>query len=226
MLPLLLLLGLTATPVWSANILALFSSFSPSHLIVHMAMMRTLADRGHNVTVVSALPPKYKAHENITLVMAPISEERKKQVAEYMEQSSKGKVSMASAMLKVLIEAGRMLDSQYEFLEHPNLKAVIAEPAVKYDLMFLGYVINDFQLGVAHKLGIPVIVSWVGVPLTFADDLVGNNYDPSYVPGLNMPKDSMGLGWRMRNYLTWLFFKGIGLGMDYHMNRYHKYVEK
>lgn len=221
---LLLLLGLSAAPVWSANILALYSTFSPSHLIVHMAMMRTLADRGHNVTVVSALPPRYQAHENITVVLVPQTEERKRQMTEYMEQSSKQKVSIAYAMMKMLVEAGRMLDSQYEFLEHPNLKRVVEDPSVKFDLMFLGYVMNDFQLGVAHKLGIPVILSWVGVPFTFVDDQVGNIYDPSYVPGINIPKDSWGFGWRMRNYMTWLFFKGIGLGMDYRMNHYYKYV--
>lgn len=223
---LLLLLGLTATPVWSANILALFSTFSPSHLIVHMAIMKALADEGHNVTVVSAMPPKVKPHENITIVLASMTEERKKQLAEYMAQSTKQKTSMASAMFKMVYEAEQMLQSQYEFLEHPNLKAVIEEPSVKFDLLFLGYVMNDFQLGIAHKLGIPAIISWVGVPFGFVDDLVGNIYDPSYVPGINIPKptngESIGFGWRMHNYLTWLFFKGIGMGIDYQMDRYHK----
>lgn len=221
---LLLLLGLTSAPVWSANILALYSTFSPSHLIVHMAMMRALADRGHNVTVVSALQPKYTEHENITVLLVPMTEERKKQMAEYMEQSTKQKLSIAFGIMKMLVEAGRMLDSQYEFLEHPNLKRVVEDQSVKFDLMFLGYVMNDFQLGVAHKLGIPVILSWVGVPFTFVDDQVGNVYDPSYVPGINMPKDSMGFAWRMRNYMIWLFFKGIGLAMDYRMSLYYEYV--
>ncbi|KAH8409587.1 hypothetical protein KR222_008917, partial [Zaprionus bogoriensis] len=223
LLPLLLVfLGLTVTPVWSANILALFSTFSPSHLIVHMSMMKTLADRGHNVTVVSALKPKLAPHENITVVLAPTSEKRKREVAEYMEKSTREKTSMLYAMYKMLVETGKTLDSQYDFLEHPNLKAIVEQPSVKYDLMFLGYVMNDFQLGVAHKLGIPVILSWVGVPFTFVDDQVGNTYDPAYVPGINMPKAGMGFGWRMRNFLAWGIFKGIGRGLDYHMNRYYK----
>lgn len=223
---LLLLLGLTATPVWSANILALFSTFSPSHLIVHMAMMKTLADEGHNVTVVTALQPKVKPHENITIVLAPTTEQRKKQMAEYMEESTKQQRSMAFAMLKMMCDAGKMLDSQYEFLEHPNLKSVVEEPPVKFDLMFLGYVMNDFQLGIAHKLGIPAIISWVGVPFSFVDDQVGNIYDPSYVPGINVPKptrgESIGFRWRMWNYFTWLFFKGLSFGLEYKMESYHR----
>lgn len=223
---LLLLLGLTATPVWSANILALFSTFSPSHLIVHMEIMKSLADEGHNVTVVSALPPKVKSHENITIVLAPMTEERKKQIAEYMLESTQQKMSMAYAMLKMVYKAERMLQSQYDFMEHPNLKAVIEEPSMKFDLMFLGYVMNDFQLGIAHKLGIPAILSWVGVPFAMVDDQVGNIYEPSYVPSINNPQptngESIGFAWRMRNYITWLFFKGIGMGIDYQMERYHK----
>ncbi|EDW64152.2 uncharacterized protein Dvir_GJ17308 [Drosophila virilis] len=222
------LLVLPDSRVNGANILGMFSTFSPSHLIVHMSMMRALADRGHNVTIVTALKPKLVPHENITYILAPLSEHHLAFVNEYMANSAKEKHSMAMTFLKTIIGTGQLMDSQYEFLLHPNVRALHEQPQVKFDLMILGYVFNDYQLGVAAKLGIPAIISWVGVPFSFVDDEVGNIYDPAYVPNVNVVQDkrlrTMGFGLRLRNYLSWLLLKGIGLALDVRMNNYYTRV--
>ncbi|KAM8717120.1 hypothetical protein ACLKA7_003914 [Drosophila subpalustris] len=218
---LLLVLPLAVTPAWGANILGLFSTFSPSHLIVHMSMMRTLADRGHNITIVSMLTPKLMPHENITLILAPPTAESINGLNEILEYSSRKKVGMAKAMLNLLTKSVSFLTIQSDFLSHPNVKAIYENPRVKFDLVILGYVLNDFQLGVAAKLQVPAILSWVGVPFGFVDDSVGNIYDPTYVPSLSSTQ-STGFRWRLRNFCAWALFKGIATGLEYHMNRYYE----
>ncbi|KAH8263756.1 hypothetical protein KR044_013416, partial [Drosophila immigrans] len=222
---LLFLLPFVATPVWGANILGLFSTFSPSHLIVHMSMMKTLADQGHNLTIVTTLKPKLAPHENITFVQAPATEERLKGMNEYLEKSSKEKIHMVKAMYNSLTNAGAMLGMQYDFVVHPKVKALYENPQTKFDLLICGYLMNDFQLGVAVKLQVPAIISWVGVPFPFVDDSVGNIYDPIYVPSVTQMSDttspSHSFSWRMRNFGGWLVFKVIGTALDYRMNAFY-----
>ncbi|XP_032585090.1 UDP-glucosyltransferase 2 [Drosophila mojavensis] len=220
-----ILLVLSCRPTDGANILGLFSTFSPSHLVVHMAMMRTLADRGHNVTIVSAMKPKLAPHENITLIMAPFSEETLAEVNQFMESSTKDKVSMIATIYRMLMKTAVMLDSQYKFLLHPNVRAIYERPQTKFDLLFLGFIFNDYQLGVAAKLGIPAVISWVGVPFMHIDDEVGNIYDPAYVPNFNVCVDSsqraMNFGQRLKNYFTWVILKSSAIILDRRMVNYY-----
>ncbi|ALC39402.1 Ugt36Bb, partial [Drosophila busckii] len=218
------LLLLAATPARAANILALFSTFSPSHLIVHMAMMQTLADAGHNITVVTALKPKLAAHENITVVLASPTEQGLLAINQQMEQSTKQKLSMLSAMLKLLTNTQQMLGGQLDFIMHPNLRDVYEQPQIKFDLLWLGYFLNEFSMGIAAKLDVPVIMSWVGVPFPFVDEHVGNVCDPTYVPGVGqtpLQAQDMTFSWRLRNYFNWLVFEGISYGMEHHMQKYY-----
>ncbi|XP_030241565.1 UDP-glucuronosyltransferase 2A1-like isoform X1 [Drosophila navojoa] len=220
-----ILLVLPCRPIDGANILGLFSTFSPSHLVVHMAMMRALADRGHNVTIVSAIKPRLVPHENITLILAPMSEATLAEVNQFMESSTKEKPSMNGIFYRMLIKAAVMLDCQYEFLLHPNVRAIYERPQTKFDLLFLGFMFNDYQLGVAAKLGIPAVISWVGVPFTFIDDEVGNIYDPAYVPNLKVgvasSQRAMDFGQRLKNYCTWVFLKTIAFILDRRMENYY-----
>ncbi|KAH8378426.1 hypothetical protein KR093_011327, partial [Drosophila rubida] len=221
-----LVLPLVATPVWGANILGLFSTFSPSHMIVHMSMMKALADQGHNITIVTILKTKIAPHENITLIQAPATEERLKGMNEYLEKSSKEKLHMLKAMYNTLTNAGSMLGMQYDFLVHPTVKALYENPQTKYDLLILGYMMNEYQLGIATKLQVPAILSWVGVPFTFVDDSVGNVYDPTYVPSITMTTDTTtprnSFWWRIHNFGNWILFKAIGMALDYKMNDFYR----
>ncbi|XP_060654653.1 uncharacterized protein LOC132790200 isoform X2 [Drosophila nasuta] len=115
-LTLLSVLAFVATPVWSANILALFSTFSPSHLIVHMSMMmKTLADQGHNLIIVTTLKPKI-AHENMTFIYAPAIGERLKAMNEGLEKLSREKLNMMTDIYNSVINAGTILGMGYDFV--------------------------------------------------------------------------------------------------------------
>lgn len=166
------------------------------------------------------LTPKLIPHENITLILAPPSEQSMNGLNKIMETSSTKKIGMGK-MITTMMQSVSFLTIQYEFLLHPNVKAIYENPQVKFDLLMLGYVLNDFQLGVAAKLQVPAVLSWVGVPFTFVDDSVGNIYDPSYVPILSNTQ-STDFRWRLQNFFSWTVFKFIGLSIEYQMNRYYE----
>ncbi|EDX13161.1 GD18859 [Drosophila simulans] len=57
-----------------ANILGVFPSLSPSHLIIQMSTAKVLAERGQNVTVITVLNPVVSL-KNITVIPVPLTQE-------------------------------------------------------------------------------------------------------------------------------------------------------
>ncbi|XP_033173274.1 UDP-glucuronosyltransferase 2B15 [Drosophila mauritiana] len=209
-----------------ANILGVFGTHSPSHVIVHMAVMKALADRGHNITVVTQMKPKMAAHENITVIIAPPTEERHKFIKEYMAEVSNEKPSFWETMVKAIVQSSNQLEGQYEFMMHPNFKEIYENPKTKFDLVFLGLMANNYQLGIAAKLKCPVIISWVGIPLPFMDSIVGNVNDPSYVPTLSVAlkagQNTMDFGLRFVNFLKYAVMCVFETVLDYKMNQFYE----
>lgn len=222
---LLLFLGVECPGIRAANILGVFGTHSPSHTIVNMAVMKALADRGHNITVVLAAKPKMKAHENITIILAPPTQKRIQDTREYVAKASKGKQSLWKTMVVTILKSDFQTEAQYEFLMHPNLRNLYEKPQTKFDLVVLGMLANDFQLGIAAKLRCPVILTWVRLPMLFADFVVGNIADPSYVPtltvGLEPGQKTMGLGLRLTNFLKYTFSSIFYEVFAYKMNQYY-----
>ncbi|EDW76290.2 uncharacterized protein Dwil_GK14739 [Drosophila willistoni] len=70
---LLLLLGLISTSQ-SANILGIFTCPMPSHSIVQMSVAKALAEKGHNVTILTTVDPVIK-HKNFNVIHIPLSPE-------------------------------------------------------------------------------------------------------------------------------------------------------
>lgn len=221
-----ILLSMEAPRCDGANILGIFGSHSPSHVIVHMAMMKTLADRGHNITVVTQMKPKLKAHENITVVLAPPTPEREQYIKDYMSKITTEKTSIWATLLKAIVQSGDQLEAQYEFAVHPNFREIYENPQTKFDLVFLGMMGNDFQLGVAAKLKCPAIITWVGVPMLLLDSIVGNVADPTYVPSLNVALEpgqiTMRFGQRLLNFFKHSFLKFVNVLMNYKMNVFYE----
>ncbi|KAH8317683.1 hypothetical protein KR074_004581, partial [Drosophila pseudoananassae] len=222
---LLLFLGIECPTIKAANILGVFGTHSPSHTIVNMAVMKALADRGHNITVVLASPPKMKAHENITIILAPPNQNRIQHRKEHIENASKGKQSLWKTMVVTVLQSEFQIEAQFEFLMHPNLRNIYEKPQTKFDLVILSMLANSFQLGIAAKLDCPVILTWVRLPMPFADFLVGNIADPAYVPtltvGLEPGQKTMGLRLRLTNFLKYTFTSIFNEVFAYKMNKYY-----
>jgi len=89
----------------SANILGLFPSPSPSHLIISMSAAKVLAEQGHNVTVVTVLEPTI-THKNIHIVQVPMTKEEIKQRSETI--GAKQKNNSGSRLISILQMSGQM----------------------------------------------------------------------------------------------------------------------
>ncbi|XP_013116687.2 UDP-glycosyltransferase UGT5 isoform X2 [Stomoxys calcitrans] len=195
---LLLLLGVFAGISKAANVLAFLPSASPSHLIIEMAVVREMAERNHNVTVVSVLPLKQEwLHPSMTYI-----------------KLDRGLFDMNSAMnatksnglyfmwnfFKMFSE---MSSSMAESLEDPKMLELRNNRGNKFDLMLYGYIFGEFFVGLAEHFDCPVALLWPNIPLVPIMKLIGNPFEISYtiVSILNVNPNGNGILFRLKNVL-------------------------
>ncbi|KAH8273603.1 hypothetical protein KR018_003145, partial [Drosophila ironensis] len=184
-----------------ANILALFASLSPSHLVIQMSMARILAESGHNVTVVTVLKPPF-VPKNITHIRVVLEEEDMQAFSNVF--SSSAKTDKGNPFIHMLKSAGQMSDAfsrMGSVMEHQLVKDLYENKDNKFDLVIVGYFMNSFQLALAYKLQVPLVVA-VSNPPAFLSDVLGNPSEVSYVPSLitnTKTGEVMGLGKRLVN---------------------------
>lgn len=157
----------------SAKILGLFTRFSRSHLIIHLSVAKSLIDEGHDVTLVTTVPLQYKNPNFTHILLSPFEIDIKGVERlynftryQYIDLYYKPVVHITNMQYNAL--------KSFEFQELLNTS--------KFDLLLLGYSMNDFQLVVAAQLRIPVILSWVQAPDSPINTYVGNPKEVSYVP--------------------------------------------
>ncbi|KAH8279583.1 hypothetical protein KR018_003410, partial [Drosophila ironensis] len=214
-----LLLAALVASSQGANILGLFSSHSASHLIIHMSVAKTLAEAGHNVTVVSMLKPKVM-HKDIHLIVIPVTDEQEAILDNQMNTMAGQKNSIFSTMNRLLNGMDVMIESQADLLSHPKFQQIYE---TKFDLMIMGYFLNDFQLGVAAKLKVPVIIDWMNSPMLAIDEFTGNPSEISYVPNIaTVAAPPMGFLKRAENAFKHLFFKFMMRRLDTKVTRIYQ----
>ncbi|KAH8347776.1 hypothetical protein KR084_000960, partial [Drosophila pseudotakahashii] len=161
-----------------ANILGMYTDLSPSHLIIYMSTANALAEAGHNVTVVSILQPKV-VYKDIHLLVVPMTKEQELTLDNQMSSMAKSKNDIISIMYLLLNDQSVMVNAQADLLSDPRFLRIYE---TNFDLMIFGAFFNDFQLGVAAKLKVPVIIDWVTPSNTKINQFVGNPSEISYVP--------------------------------------------
>uniref|UniRef100_A0A1B0A5W2 UDP-glycosyltransferases domain-containing protein n=1 Tax=Glossina pallidipes TaxID=7398 RepID=A0A1B0A5W2_GLOPL len=210
--------------VYGANILGVFLTHSPSHLIVHMSVAKVLAEEGHNVTVAVTQEPKVN-HQKIHTILIPPAEEHVEFLHKEFSGLTKQKPTLLRTLTNVIGSLRLIIDMQKDALEDERFTQLYDNPDTKFDLVIVGYFLNSFQLGVAAKLNAPVILSWVIAPVQFVSDYVGNPNEIAYVPNMNLalePGEKMNFLKRLENFLTSIMigvFKGI---IDYRNQRLYK----
>ncbi|KAH8238008.1 hypothetical protein KR032_010867, partial [Drosophila birchii] len=185
-----------------SNILGLFASLSPSHLVIQMSMARILAERGHNVTVVTALKPPLM-HKNITHILVPLDKDDLQAFNTVI--GSLTNTDNSNAHLTMLLSAQKLSEAFSKMgavMKHQVVRNLYEHPDNKFDLVIVGYFMNSFQLALAHKLKVPLVVA-VSNPPAFIGDMIGNPWEVSYVPAMHAFQEvPMGLGRRVINILS------------------------
>ncbi|XP_065370886.1 UDP-glycosyltransferase UGT5-like [Calliphora vicina] len=180
----------------AANILAFLPSSSPSHLIIEMAVVKAMAERQHNVTVVSVLPLKTEwLHPSMTHI-----------------QLDKGLIDMDIAInitkmkgfekFRKSLNMMIMMSTQMAVIfEDPKFQELLHNPGNKFDLMLFGYMFGDFFFGIAEHFDCPLALIWPNIPVAGILNMIGNPLEMSYtvLSILNAVSDSTGFMFRLKN---------------------------
>lgn len=210
-----------ASPSQGANILGVYSALSPSHLIIHMSTAKALAEAGHNVTVVSMMQPKVM-HKDIHLIVVPVTKEQERTLENQMASMAGSKNNIITTMYLLLNGLDVMVTSQADLLKDPRFQRVFE---TKFDLMILGSFFNDFQLGVAGKLKVPVIVDWMIPSNTMIDEFVANPSEVSYVPNEStFATTPMSFFKRAENLVKHVILKYLTIRFNYKFNRIYNEI--
>ncbi|KAH8412871.1 hypothetical protein KR009_006373 [Drosophila setifemur] len=189
-----------------ANIVGLFASLSPSHLVIQMSMARILAEAGHNVTVVTVLKPP-SLHKDINHILVPLKEEDLQAFSQIFANSAKK--ADGNAQIAMIRNAGVMSQAFAKMgnvMKHQLVKDLYENKDNHFDLVIVGYFMNNFQLALAHKLKVPQVIA-LSNPPTFLCHLLGNPREESYVPSMAVaakPGEILTFRKRLINFLSTL----------------------
>ncbi|KAM7348769.1 UDP-glycosyltransferase UGT5-like isoform 1-T1 [Cochliomyia hominivorax] len=180
------LISFFASEINSARILGLFPSPSKSHLLIHCAIADTLSEAGHDVTVIATVPNIYeRATYKYIHVKGAMYDN--KFANEMVNKPAPAYVKFYHTMSSVMTMANATLN-------HPTMKEFLdTHKAGDFDLIILGYFMNDFVLGIGAHFKCPVIVSFMVQPIFPINRMIANPLEPSYVPtlfsGVRQPLD-------------------------------------
>jgi len=185
-----------------ANILGVFTSISPSHLIIQMSVAKILAENGHNVTVVTALKPPVN-HKDITVVQVPLSEEDNQRMSSSIaSMAMRDNSNMITSMFRSISQMGFMFDKMKDVIKDRRVVDLYENKDNTFDLVLMGYFLNNYQLGIGHKLKVPIIIVSA---MPISNSILGNPNGYSYVPGKNMGVEKgrvMTFSQRMMNFFS------------------------
>ncbi|XP_063828704.1 UDP-glycosyltransferase UGT5-like [Ostrinia nubilalis] len=154
------------------NILGVFPYQGRSHFFVFEPYLRELAARGHNVTVITHFPQKtpVKNYQDISLVGTSIQVEGLIPVE---------KSYFTLFMIGVYL-IGTGTDNCKALLANDNVQKLWKSEA-KFDVVLVEQFNSDCSLGLAHKLGAPVIGLTSHTLMPWQLNRFGVEFNPSYV---------------------------------------------
>ncbi|XP_013113908.2 UDP-glucosyltransferase 2 [Stomoxys calcitrans] len=162
-----------------AKILSIFPYPGPSQYIYISALLKALAERGHEVTSISTYPQKEKLKnfrdvavmENIHLFEGFIEEaasgEKKSYIQEFLELAEPGKLVVTNV------------------LENAEVKKIMKNE--KFDLIISEVLVSEALLGLGEHFKAPIVAVSTFGTINFIDYLVGNTSPLSYIPHISVP---------------------------------------
>uniref|UniRef100_A0A8D8X563 UDP-glucuronosyltransferase n=1 Tax=Cacopsylla melanoneura TaxID=428564 RepID=A0A8D8X563_9HEMI len=206
----LLLVCLLSTTVQPANILAIFPTASYSHQMPLLALPRTLAQRGHNVTVITPNPLR-KPMTNYTEIDISFTYDywKPNKTADKKVIDLQGKLSTIE-MLKVF-SAGVNKVTDFQLGSQPIQSFIkyIDEEKPKFDVILYEDLTHLAYLGFLHKLGYPPLISMYSLVLFCGHDFSGQlPCNPSHMGEIMLGStNKMNFYERVQNYMIYFYLK-------------------
>nr|XP_023027752.1 UDP-glucuronosyltransferase 2B1-like [Leptinotarsa decemlineata] len=160
-----------------AKILGVFSFCAHSHFMVGFRLMKELADRGHEVTLISSFPREVPI-ENLREISV---EEMKKPVSEYLNKLREFGQLNHWGQLQFMLEMARIYTEIV--LKNQNVQALLNSDE-KFDLVIMEHFWNEAFTIFAHHFKCPLIFVAPGPTTIFNSHLLANPSFSSYMPNL------------------------------------------
>ncbi|XP_063702026.1 UDP-glycosyltransferase UGT5-like [Culicoides brevitarsis] len=177
---------LAAFCVWSLpqesssyKILGVFPTFSKSHYILGSKIMRELAEKGHEVTVLTPFILN-KGVPNLTEVLVDGIIEKSSIITDHLLEFDS---TSMFGRLRNLYFFGLMMTNHT--MDHPKVKQFLKSDA-KFDVIVLEIFVNDAMLGFGSHFKAPVVgISTFGAN-NWVNEMVGTPSPLSYNPHFNL----------------------------------------
>jgi len=195
----------------SSKILIINQSFTKGHIIPLQVLAKELASRGHEITFVSMYPLDHPVpnYEDINVEMTP-------------------------KILKSIDKINKALtESENVFKIFPLLNEVVfvygnktlQSPAVNmlknknFDLLIVGYFMNEHLLGFADHFKCPSIMVFAGMHDALCNGIVGNPLSTEGSPHGFFESKNMNFMMRVKNFLLYGFEREL-------LGRFFKYQSR
>ncbi|KAJ8954700.1 hypothetical protein NQ318_011393 [Aromia moschata] len=200
-----------------ARILGIFPTPAKSHFTLGFRLMKELADRGHEVTMVSPFPQEMPISNYSDIPVESMSEALESFKKDFYSRESMCLVSSVKFIHNMAYELTEKL------LSHNNFQNLL-KSGRKFDLIVMEYFLNDAAIGVGTFFNAPVVLFSSLPSSALTNHLFANPAPSSYVPHLLSPytgKMSFWERWSNSLYNTIdILYK------HYHMLPKHDYILK
>lgn len=177
----------------SSRILFVFPTHSKSHVIIAEGLAKTLASRGHDVTIVSNFS-RNRTSENLREIAVPLKEFT--MITDELIKNPGG--SMRLLFFK-LVSAAREIGES--LLDLPAFKKIMDEE--NFDLVITGIFMNNYLLGLGDHFKCPTIILNYVAPFQQSNLLIGNPTSYSSVPHMMMESFDLSFNSRVKNFLMY-----------------------
>lgn len=176
-----LMILLTLREIFAARILFLFPTPGKSHMIIVHSLSTFLAQRGHDVTVLS--PFKYdKEIKNHREILIPFADEIMRNFTkESFENPNQSLIKTLPCVINIATNITKELINLQKF------QRILKEE--KFDLVVVGMFFNNFLLGYGDHFKCPTVMLSVVASTFISNNLIGNAPESNAVPTivLNSP---------------------------------------
>lgn len=171
--------------VSSLKILAIFPYTGKSHHYVIDPLVNALAEKGHDVTVISHFPPKTPNGTRKDIILTSEAGHSE----DVIDLRDFEAIPKLLSMVQVVVESEFLYQFGKEICEvllmnEEVLKLV--KSGQKFDVALIEQFNSDCLLGIVHKLGIPSIGITSDILMPWHHDRLGASSNPAFVPCHNL----------------------------------------
>ncbi|XP_050522153.1 UDP-glucosyltransferase 2-like [Daktulosphaira vitifoliae] len=185
-----------------ANILGVFPVNGMSHWIVYESILKTLAARGHNITVITSFPQKSPVPNYIDIDVSNILPHDVNSMNMDLVQNVISNVHLNQKFI-----AQHQLELCQGLIKNPHVQDLL-QSDIKFDAVFTEIFGADCDVGFAYHFKAPLLSVMSSYPLPWSYNRIGGPDNPSYIPTIvTKAVGKMNFKQRVINTIYYIYFK-------------------